>query len=174
MSENYTDIDQEIQENQKRPVLLTVLCILTFIIVGFGLLGILFSIIGGEPSNKEIEYAYNQLIQSADELRDKQIVWAADVMEQMADLSAYQQHHYWQVLLMNTLTMGTGFVGTLFMFRGKKLGFHLYIIYNLLSIGGTFLIVPSHMVPMSSVITNLIVAGLFVFLYSRNLKWMNK
>lgn len=174
MSENYTDMNQEVQENKKRPVLLTVLCILSFIVVGFGFLGILFSIIGGKPSPEQIESTYNVSIQAADDMRDRQIIWVAEILEQGADLVAYQQHRYWSVLLINILTMTTGFIGVLFMFKGRKLGFHLYIIYNLLSIGGTFLIVPSHMVPLPSVIMNLVVSGLFIFLYSLNLKWMNK
>nr|WP_294860669.1 hypothetical protein [uncultured Fluviicola sp.] len=174
MNENYKEMNQEIEQNPKRPVLLTVLCILSFIVVGFGLLGVLFSLLGGQPSPEEIEATSNQLIQTAGDMRDKNIIWAADMIEQMADLTVYQQQRYWSVLLVNALTMLTGFVGVLFMFKGKKLGFHLYIVYNLLSVGGTFLIVPSHMVPMVTVIMNLIISGVFILLYSRNLKWMNK
>lgn len=174
MSENYVDMNEDVQENRKRPVLLTVLCILSFIVVGFGLLGVLFSLIGGQPSAEEIETTYNLSIQASGDMRDRQIIWLAEMLEQTADLVAYQQHRYWSVLLINALTMITGFVGVLFMFKGKKLGFHLYIIYNLLSVGGTFLIAPSSMVPMASVIMSLILSGLFIFLYSLNLKWMNK
>lgn len=173
MSEQYTELNER-QEKNKRPVLLTVLCILTFIWVGFGILAVLFSIIGGPPSADEIDAAYNQLIQMAGEMRDKQIDWLADAIEQSAEVSVYQQHRYWSVLSVNALIAGTGFIGTLFMFKGKRLGFHLYIVYNLLSVGGAFLIAPTHMVSMASVIMNLIISGLFVFLYSLNLKWMNK
>lgn len=174
MSEGYTDMEQQEEQKRKRPVLLTVLCILSFVVVGFGLLGVLFSLIGGQPTADEIDAAYNQIVQMASEMRDKQLTTIADMLEQGAELTVYQQHRYWSVLGMNALTMFTGFAGVLLMFRGKKLGFHLYIIYNLLSVGGTFLIVPSHMVPMASVIMNLVISGLFIFLYSLNLKWMNK
>lgn len=174
MSEEYMNINQETEQPKKRPVLLTVLCILSFITVGFGVLGVLFTLIGGEPSPEKIQSAYNELIQMASEMRDKQLTTVADMLEQAADLTVYQQHRYWSVLGINALTMITGFVGVLFMFRGKRLGFHLYIIYNLISIGGTFLIVPSHMVPMVSVIMNLVISGLFIFLYALNLKWMNR
>lgn len=174
MSEGYTDMEQQEEQKRKRPVLLTVLCILSFVVVGFGILGVLFSLIGGQPTADEIDAAYNQIIQMASEMRDKQLTTIADMLEQGAELTVYQQHRYWSVLGINALTMFTGFAGVLLMFRGKRLGFHLYIIYNLLSVGGTFLIVPSHMVPMVSVIMNLIISGLFIFLYSLNLKWMNK
>ena len=174
MSDYFSPVNQPQQEPAKRPVLLTVLCILSFIVVGFGLLGVLLSLLGGEPSVEQIERSYNQMMQLASDNRDQNVIFLAELLEQMAEMTSYQQHHYWSVLMVNALTMGTGFAGVLFMFRGRKLGFHLYIIYNLLSIGGSFLIVPSHMIPMVSVIMNLVLSGIFVFLYSLNLKWMNK
>lgn len=177
MSDYFSPVNEPQQQRQqpaKRPVLLTVLCILSFIVVGFGLLGVLLSLLTGEPSVEQIEQSYNKMMQLASENRDQNLVFMADMLEQIAEMTSYQQHHYWSVLLVNAITMGTGFAGVLFMFRGRKLGFHLYIIYNLLSIGGTFLIVPSDMIPMASVIMNLILSGIFVFLYSLNLKWMNQ
>lgn len=174
MSDYFSPVNEPQQEPVKRPVLLTVLCILSFIVVGFGLLGVLLSLLTGEPSVEQIEGSYNQMMQLASDNRDQNVIFLAELLEQMAEMTSYQQHHYWSVLMVNALTMGTGFTGVLFMFRGRKLGFHLYIIYNLLSIGGSFLIVPSHMIPMVSVIMNLILSGVFVFLYSLNLKWMNK
>jgi hypothetical protein len=174
MSEDYLDVNQGNQENQKRPVLLTVLCVLSFIVVGFGLLSVLFSLIGGEPTNEQITEAYNISMDFSNEMRDKQIIWLADMMEQSADIVVYQQHRFWVVLLVNFLTFGTGFMGVLYMLKGKKLGFHLYIIYCLLSVGGTFLIAPTHLISMTSIISGFVFSGLFVFLYSRNLKWMTK
>ncbi len=174
MSEYFSEMDKQPEQDQKRPVLLTVLCVLSFIVVGFGLLEVLFTLIGGQPSPEKIESAYNQIIQMSSEMRDKQMVVIAEMLEQGAELARYQQYRYWSVLGVKTLTMITGFFGVLFMLKGRKLGFHLYIIYNLLSIGGKFLIVPSEMVPMVSVIFDLIVSGVFILLYSRSLKWMNK
>ncbi|AEA44695.1 hypothetical protein [Fluviicola taffensis] len=174
MSEDYLDNNQENLENKKRPVLLTVLCILSFIIIGIGLMGVLFSLLGGQPSDEEITATYNASLDVASGMRDRQIVWMAELIEQSADIAVYQQRRFWSTLLMNFVTFGTGFMGVLFMLKGKKLGFHLYIIYNLISVGGAYILLPSHMIPMSSVIMNLIFSGLFVFLYSRNLKWMTK
>ncbi|WP_343603709.1 hypothetical protein [Fluviicola sp.] len=174
MSDYFSPVNETPEKPVKRPVLLTVLCILSFIVVGFGVLGVLFSLIGGQPGAEDIEKAYNLTMQMASDYRDQNVIFLAELFEQVAEMSAYQQHHYWSVLLVNAVTMGTGLAGVLMMFKGKKLGFHLYIIYNLLSVGGSFLIIPSHMIPMVSVIMNLILAGVFVFLYSLNLKWMNK
>ncbi|WP_300660347.1 hypothetical protein [Fluviicola sp.] len=172
MSDYFSPINEPQEQPVKRPVLLTVLCILSFIVVGFALLGVLFSLIGGEPSAQSIEKAYNQMMQMASSNRDQNLIFMADMLEQMAEVTSYQQQNYWLVLLVNAVTSGTGFVGVLMMFRGKKLGFHLYIIYSLLSFGGIFLIMPPHIDPLSSAIMSLVFSGVFVLLYSRNLKWM--
>ncbi len=174
MSEGYTELEQNQEENKKRPVLLTVLCILSFIVVGFGLLGVLFSLIGGEPTEDQIMETYNLSINFANDMRDKQVIWLAEAIEQSADLVVYQQHRFWLVSLVNLVMYATGFIGVLFMIKGKRLGFHLYIIYCLIGVGGMFLIAPSNLISVPSIIMSLIFSGLFVFLYSRNLKWMNK
>ncbi|MNK24843.1 hypothetical protein D3C87_431580 [compost metagenome] len=174
MNEEYPHIEQGTEKKQKRPVLLTVLCILSFIVVGFGLLGVLFSLIGGAPTEDQIMQAYNLSINMANDMRDKQFIMMAEILEQSADLVVYQQHRFWLVLLVNFVTYATGFMGVLYMLKGKRLGFHLYIIYCLVGIGGMFLIAPANLISVPSIIMSLVFSGLFVFLYSRNLKWMNK
>lgn len=174
MSDYFSPINEPQEAPVKRPTLLTVLCILSFIVVGFGLLGVLLSLAGGEPTPETIEKSYNQMMQTASDNRDQNLVFVADMFEQMAEVTSYQQNNYWLVLLVNAVTSGTGFAGVFMMFKGRKLGFHLYIIYSLLSFGGIFLIMPPHIDPLSSAIMSLILSGVFVFLYALNLKWMNK
>lgn len=174
MNENYIDINEEVEQNPKRPVFLTVLCVLSFITLGFGMLSLVFSLMMGQPSTEEIESVSNQYIQTASTMRDQNALWAADLMEKMADLTILQNDHFMVVQLINTIMILTGFIGVLFMFRGRRLGFHFYIIYNLLSIGGVYLVAPFNMVPNIILIMGLIFSGLFIFLYSRNLKWMTK
>jgi hypothetical protein len=177
MSENYTEMNEQIEQteqNPKRPVLLTVLCILTFISTGGTLLVTLPSILMGQPSPEQIENTYNLSIQGADEMRDRQVTFMADFLEQAAEVAAYQQHHFWTVMSLNVLIFAIGLIGAIFMIRRRKLGFHLYIIYCLTSIGSIFLTAPSHMISMASVIMGLVFSGVFIFLYSRNLKWMTK
>ncbi|MGV3609888.1 MAG: hypothetical protein ACO1N0_02995 [Fluviicola sp.] len=174
MSEYFSEIEQEREPNQKRPVLLTVLAVLSFIVIGYGMLGLLTSTLSGPPSPEQIDEGYQQIIQAVSDLRDQNAVGLADFFEGLANMIAYEQHHFFPVMLLNAVTIITGFIGVLFMLRGRRLGFHFYIIYNLLSIGGVYLIVPFELVPTILLITSLILSGLFVFLYSLNLKWMNK
>jgi hypothetical protein len=174
MSEYFSEVEHEKEPSQKRPVLLTVLAVLSFIVIGYGFLGLLTSMLGGQPSPEEIDKGYQQIIQSVSDLRDQNAVGLADFFEQLANMIVYEQHHFFPVMLLNAVTIITGFIGVLFMLRGRRLGFHFYIIYNLLSIGGVYLIVPFNLVPNILLITSVFLSGLFVFLYSLNLKWMSK
>lgn len=174
MSEYFSEVEQEREPSQKRPVLLTVLAVLSFIVIGYGMLGLLASMLSGPPSPEQIDEGYQQIIQSVSDLRDQNAVAVADFFEQFANMILYEQEHFFPIMLLNAVTVITGFIGVLFMLRGRRLGFHFYIIYNLLSIGGVYLIVPFEMVPNLILIASLILSGLFVFLYSLNLKWMNK
>lgn len=174
MSEYFSEVEQEREPSQKRPVLLTVLAVLSFIVIGYGMLGLLTSMLSGPPSPEQIDEGYQQVIQSVNDLRDQNAVAVADFFEQFANMVLYEQEHFFPIMLLNAVTVITGFIGVLFMLRGRRLGFHFYIIYNLLSIGGVYLIVPFEMVPNLILIASLILSGLFVFLYSLNLKWMNR
>ena len=174
MSEEYNNYQESNQQPKKRPVFLTVLCVLSFIAIGFSFLGLVLALTSGKPTAEEIENTYNLTMQTARDLRVKNMVAFADFFEQAAELASFQQQNYWKVMGMNLLTTGCGFFGVLMMFKGKRIGFHSYIIYNLLSVGGSFLIIPSHMVQFATVLTGFVFSGLFVYLYSRHLKWMNQ
>ena len=65
-----------------------------------------------------------------------------------------------------------GLFGVIFMMRRRKLGFHMYIVYSLLAIGGMLLYVSAENIHISLPIVNVIFSGLFIFLYSRTLHWM--
>jgi hypothetical protein len=67
-----------------------------------------------------------------------------------------------------------GLLGALMMWQAKKLGFHLYIGYSLLAIIQIYFFVSPSDVPSFVVIWGLLMSVLFVFMYSRNLKWMTK
>jgi len=173
-------MNQEIYENQpenqapKRPKGLTVLCVLSFITIGFSTIGLLTMLLGGKPSADQIESTVLQSQQMASGFREQGTVWLADFIEQAAELASHQQRNYWQTVGMNALTTIAGFIGVFWMLNGKRLGFHAYIIYNLLSVGGSFIITPAHMIQMPTVIMSLIFSGLFVFLYSKHLACISK
>jgi hypothetical protein len=58
------------------------------------------------------------------------------------------------------------------MFTGRKIGFHLYIAYCFLYVMQSYFFTAPNDVPTFVIILNILYGGLWVFLYSRSLKWM--
>jgi len=80
---------------------------------------------------------------------------------------------FWKFHLLKTLTLLLGVGAVYFMFHLSKQGFHLFIIYCLLSLGLEYLVFPTSMIVASDLIVNGLISALFVFMYSRNLKHFN-
>jgi hypothetical protein len=156
----------------KRPVFLTVLCILTFIMCGMSFLGLLSNAFGGKLSADEVEEATAGLYEFANAARDQGMAWAADFYEKTARMMVYTNDAHYLMLFMNFLTLALGLSGALLMWNGRKTGFHAYILYNLVGILSVYVAVPVAEVSSFMVVTQVILSAAFIFMYSRNLGWM--
>lgn len=165
-------LDNINEENEPRPRFLTVLCILTFISTGLSLVFGLFNLIKGRQSEEAMLDAKVALAQSTSQMRE--IGWTSfvDMMEKFERMSVEINANFYLAGTIGLITAGLGLYGALKMWKGFKIGFHSYIIYNLLAIGGIYLYVSPGNVPTIVVIINLILSGVFILMYSRNLKWM--
>lgn len=168
------NLDQTQQEAPKRPVFLTVLCILTLIVTGFGVIGGLTGLFSGPPSPEAIAELQSSSEQSAQMLEDMGSVYWAGEIRKVNQIVEYTQTKFHTSTFISLLTALVGLVSALLMLRGRKNGFHLYIIYNLLNLVGVYAYVPIREVPVFMLITNTLISALFIFLYSRNLRYMNK
>ncbi len=150
------------QTNPKRPVFLSVLCILTFIATGFGFLGLLLNLMIGKQSDSEIELANAQMVQLSNDMHSQGMDWLADAIQQASVIAAYYQTNFYAFQFIQLLCLACGLVGAIWMFKGRKIGFHLYIIYNLISLGSIYLFVPVSEVPAYSIVVNGLFSGLFI------------
>lgn len=169
--ETHQFIDQE-EAPKKRPVFLTVLGILTLVSTGFGIIGVLFSLASGPSSNDEVEKMVAQSMTTVTELREMGATYMADQMEKIARMNIYINENFYPMVMANFVTLLFGIGGVILMWRGRRLGFHSYIIYNILSIIGIYVTVPAAEVPSLMIIMGVIFSAVFIFMYSRNLKWM--
>ena len=87
------------------------------------------------------------------------------MVEQMND------NHYLSTFLNLIFTL-LGIYAVFLMMKGAKFGFHLYIIHSILAIVGVYFYVSAANIPTFVIIVNLTISGVFIFMYSRNLKWM--
>lgn len=162
------------QQEEKRPTFLAVLCILTFVNTGLNILTSLVQLISGPTSDEQMLAERVELTKATNELKDTGMDAFAGMMDQMLAMTADIQANFYIAMTVAVVTPIIGLFGALMMWKGKKLGFHLYIIYNLIAVGGIYLYVSPQNIPSIAIIFGLLLSGLFIFLYSRNLHWMNK
>ncbi|MDH4471921.1 MAG: hypothetical protein QE487_04890 [Fluviicola sp.] len=166
------DIFEEVEPRKKRPVFLTVLGILTFVNSGYLLLGSLLSFMRGPLTNDEIENAVAQGMKSINQARTEGMNGFADTMEKMLNTIHFANDAHVVSTSIDTLVAILAIVGAIMMFRGQKLGFHLYIMGCLLRISSFYFYIPAAEVSGLMVGYFTFTSGLFIFMYSRNLKWL--
>lgn len=160
------------QQEEKRPIFLTVLCILTFINIGINMLTLLFQLAVGPSSEEEMLAERVELTKATSQLEDAGMDGFAGMMDQLMAMTAEIQESFYLAMIVSLVTYLIGLFGALKMFQGQKIGFHLYIIYSLLAVGGVYLYISPQNIPSISIIFGLILSGIFVFMYSRNLSWL--
>ncbi|MGV3629866.1 MAG: hypothetical protein ACO1O6_01595 [Bacteroidota bacterium] len=161
-------------ENKKRPVFLTVLAVLSLITIGLGILGALFSFLTGPLSADQMEQVMAQSAEQIEQFNSSGLNNFSDTYEQIIKLQEYINNNFYVHNLVSLISLTLGLFGVLFMLRGQRRGFHLYIMYNLTNLLLVYVSVPVKEVPSFMMVVNLIFSALFIFLYSRNLHWMKK
>ena len=166
-------LDNINDENAQRPRFLTVLCILTFISTGMSLVSGLYNLVFvGKQSDEQMLDSKVQLTKSISDMKEMGMTGFAEMMEKINRMTIEINENFYLASAISLITVGIGLFGAIKMWKGFKLGFHLYIVYNLLVVGAIYLYVSPQNIPSIVVITNIILSSIFVFMYSRNLKWM--
>ena len=144
-------MEEQFQQNKtvnKRPLALTVLCILTFISSGLGILGCLFTPLVADMMIElfKVTPGYSELL-NEQALKVLQAGWP-----------------YYMTLLLFT---SSSLTGALMMWKLKKNGFHFYTISNIL-----IYCLPSFMLGIDFNIIGLVFPGIFIGFYAMHLKYM--
>jgi hypothetical protein len=134
------------KEPQKRPVMLTWLCILTFIGSGLGVAGFLAASVNYEQTMEVFRVLY------------------ADMPEASFLLDAPRGF-----FIISLLLSAFSVIGALFMWNLRKTGFHIYTSAQLINLIIPMIYFGGETNPM----LNIAVTVLFVYLYARNLRYMH-
>ena len=161
-------------QQRKRPNLLMVLLILSGFYIATNTYGIIQDFMRGPISQEQVD---EQLLPIYNSINDLQSQGASpNVIGSLKTMVANTKYiNNDAFYLYNSLTLFTllfGAVSLFFMFKLKKIGFHLYIIYSLLPIISMYIIFPINKVSTLSIVFSLFVAALFSLLYGKNLKFM--
>lgn len=136
------------------------------------MLTLLFQLAVGPSSEEEMLAERVELTKATSQLEDAGMDGFAGMMDQLMAMTAEIQESFYLAMIVSLVTYLIGLFGALKMFQGQKIGFHLYIIYSLLAVGGVYLYISPQNIPSISIIFGLILSGIFVFMYSRNLSWL--
>lgn len=155
--------DEQIQDGNKLPVFLKVLCILTFVGSGFGIIGGLYGALSASRTRKSFE-----LLRTTDNPFVGKVTDA-----QIENLIHWQTIAGYVGLVASLLTL----TGALLMWRRKKAGFGIYILGEIAPISTAILtaMAASGMAFMGigttvGVVFNILIAAAFIIMYGVNYK----
>lgn len=168
-----SEILEQGEKQEKRPVFLTVLVILSFINIGWSILSNIFSLIGGPMNEEQLEQAKVEMTKSINQVKGNEgMQWFEDFMRSAIEMIESTNANHTMNVLTGLLILAIGLTGIIFMMRGRKLGFHVYIIYSFFASVQVYLFVSPSLMSNAIVIFSLFLSGIFVLLYGLNLKWM--
>jgi len=163
-----------VQQDQPRPGFLTTLCVLTFITTGLGVFSAISSLISGKLSDDQMLESKVALAQSISQLKEAGMDSWVGMMEKIQAMTIQANDHFFLGTMLSFIAASIGVFAAMKMWKGYKQGFHFYIIYSLISVGSIYLYISPSNIPSIIIVANLLISGLFIFMYSRNLHWMTK
>ncbi|MCO4814541.1 MAG: hypothetical protein KC454_07495 [Flavobacteriales bacterium] len=161
----------DLSNGVKRPVFLKVISVLSFVYLGFQSIKLFLGLIEGKLNSDELIEKKVQLTKifrmfdDGSEQVTESIRTTGLILEQTND-------SYWLVQILTLIIVAIGVSSVMKMFNGYRIGFHFYIIYSLISVGSIYLYLSPNLVSMPSLLMDVLISGLFIFMYSRNLHWM--
>jgi hypothetical protein len=165
-------LDDNMNNQKERPQTLLVLCILSWTSIGFSLITSVVSFFRGPISPERMEEAKGDMLSLISEATSSGMESIADIFSKLQHMTEVYNANHYSFYGLSIIVLLVGLGGVVWMFLGKKQGFHLYIAYSLLSVIQIYLFLVPAEIPSVLTLFGLLFSGLFIFLYSRNLSWM--
>jgi hypothetical protein len=159
-------------ESIKRPTFLVVLSVFSLISISSGLLTSILGLISGPMEDYQVDEIIGQNMAGVTQLQEMGEIYWSDITLKILNLIKYTNANFYIDRLINLGAYAIGLNGVIFMLKGKKLGFHLYIVYNLIALISIYASAPASEIPSFYFILFGIISSVFIFMYSRNLKFM--
>jgi hypothetical protein len=159
-----------------RPTFLTVLCILTFIGSGWGVIGAMINYSTSETAGKALEMVDEQMDEAMDEIDDndemseKQKSFMESIFNGITDTVTPENIR--KMAIVSVLSSLFTLFGALFMWSLNKNGYYLYIAGIAILIGGTMFVYGGLVGAMAAGASGFF-GVLFIVLYGLNLKHMH-
>ena len=164
--------ESQTRMNARPPKGLMVLLVLTWVNTLFSIVTTIFTLIFMRPSAQDLEQEKLEMAKSIVELKKLGMDSFVSLLERLQAMTEAMQPYFVQSNLVNVLVLACGAVAAWFMYRRNQLGFHLYIIYNLASIGSIYLFISPSLIPSVIILVNSLISVVFVLLYAKHLPWL--
>lgn len=160
------------QDQQQKPLSFKILCSLSAVNILTGLYSAVLTLSNGKRSAFDLKEAQAERFNTVDDLQAQGMSDLAELTLKVGELEDYLNEFTFGLTIYQMLVLALGLVGVYFMFQLRKLGFQLYILYSILGIATSYFFAPASMVPLPITAVLVILSGLFIFFYSRFLKYM--
>ena len=161
----------------KRPNGLYVLFVLTLINAGSQLFTSISGVFSGRPDKSVFEAVKIENAKLINEIKnygqDINEEWI-DIIRQMEKITLASLENFQLFSLLLLLVSSLGLYGAFKMFKGYKLGFHLYIAYSFLGLIQYYFVISPSEIPTFTLIANGSVSLFFILMYGRHLHWMKE
>lgn len=153
-----------------RPTFLTVLCILSFIAGGWGVIG---GIIGlaSQPDTADLTAQMEQAMEGMDELGEDNPM--AGLAQSMADQAVKAAEAARPMNMANIAIALISLIGVWQMWNLKKSGFYIYVLASLAGLAVPLVFLGGGLLALMSVGIGGFIAIVFIVLYALNLKHMH-
>lgn len=163
----------ENEQQKKRPTMLVVLAILSFLNIGWSLISNISSLINGPLNEADMESTKVQMTKGLNDVKGQEgMEWIEEYIRGAMDMVEATNAHHAASVLSGIFILLAGIAGVAFMLKGRKIGFHIYIIYSFLAAAQVYLFVSPSLFTNTMVIVSIVISVIFVLLYAQNLKWM--
>jgi hypothetical protein len=164
--------ESQTRMNARPPKGLMVLLVLTWVNTLFSIVTTIFTLIFLRPSAQDLEQEKLEMAKSIVELKKLGMDSFVSLLERLQAMTEAMQPYFVQSNLVNVLVLACGAVAAWFMYQRNQLGFHLYIIYNLASVGSIYLFISPSLIPSVIILVNSLLSVVFVLLYAKHLPWL--
>lgn len=161
-------------QQKKKPNLLIVLLVLSGIYIATNTFGTVQAFMNGplsqEQVDKQLSTLYGFIDDSKAEGASEGIIRSFKIIASNTEYINNEAFYLYNTLTLISLIFGA--VSIFFIYKLKKIGFHLYIIYCLLPVLSMYIVFPTGMVSTYSIVFLLITGTIFSLLYGKNLKYL--
>ena len=162
-------VDPKQQLKEKRGKTLPVICILTMVNVGWMVINSLMQIARG-PSNAE-ELAEIK-VKAMEGLQEDSPEWAINFVMDSIEYAEIANEKIYLISIIGIVLAGLGFLAAWMMYKLKKNGFWLYLVYTGAAIAQPLVLAPGNKLGILMALFGAIISAVFIILYAVQLKRM--